>query len=1622
MSAGKPLRIRLTDEEKLQFKRVIPISELEVRMLSHGQHDLRQDMFMVIKKGLERFPDVSIEHQEYTNTTYDVYENVSTDRLNPRLEKSKTSSYRLTQMVGKSDSWIKKTKISPPTFFKSFSCFDIKCAEAAETTILSSDVDRSRQSSERFIVRDKMTVRSNGVEYTFDVSVVKLNPRQPSSGFTYEIEMELPLSERLEKMTLADYAMSGISILLDILFEEYQFPSSYFIPERALIKRYTDRINQFTPFVKKPQRMFKPPGEFDINVRNDPINLKVDNISQLDGFAMTNKLDGERRLMAFFESQEQIVQPLVQQGSELMVLNPSGYNPSKWDSVYCIPTKDRFNAFLFDTEYYQGKFHVFDVIQYGVEKAQIEEDIPHQERIAQLDDEILKNTFSHYQITIKQFYYGTLSENLEQFIRANPAETFFRHNDGLIFTQKEASYRFAQHYKYKFPSKMSIDFKLEATRPNKLNQMVYNLKVTQMIRGDPGSAPRNEQVWFERQVLTTFSDYTRQSVIMECVFQPTERRWVALRERADKEYPNGIRTANSVWEDIKNPIPFSTLLNVVPLSAEKTSYVQRIQELDDQFLSQHFMEKKRYLAYSFDMFPDRTVDEIPAIFGIYDPGYKAEIGRILIHSYMAGNVDKDILRAICRMTTKYRVYGNDAEASYLETTVMPYLTTPIIFDVRTFQDIELCRLGNRQADVLLHFLERILVKDSPYVLSQFNEAISRNPVYSEYTTVDLPIREQRPMEVSASQSTLPWMVEGVSQAFRKWISPKDRIVDATAHIGVDSILLANLFPTAKIDAFEIDPVVAEALARNIQKANKAIRIHNNDSAYCVYEKWTFHQYDVIYIDAPRSGKPSVGSDKIELYLQPELGYANKNEDRNIRNVARYIIQNQIAYKVIIKVPATYNVKELQAWFTLDIVEISQNGATEYLMIQLTPLAVRQVASSSPVTVWSIPYVDDYKRLFNATSSQKHLFVRYPTNLILGQTASLFYQYLLQPFTASPLRLMEQVQLEQSAAMMGYKKMNSIERANVGYIHFTKSDASLPIQSQAVVEPMLCSAGYEEEELSSSQAFAPVAAKAAAPAFQPKPPAARPVTALVKAIASAVYPAVQDEDQMKNMKKYHNEEKRKLIDNYCKEKRVLDLGAGYGGDLHKYSNANVTSLVLVEPNKNNIESVSNPEGLLSRRKYMLIKDRSSVIHTVGQDTDTILSHEIVPHGRVNVVASFFSMTFLFESRETLRGFLTTVQASLLEGGYFIGTMMSGEKTMAALRDLPTGSSKRYGPAQIVKQYSDDTPIDVGMKLWINIEKSIVINQDEYLSFFSILREEAARMDLVVQHVFDFNPDSYHAPIEETEKEFSRLNIGFVFRKMPKSISSPLDMLVKDIHRECINLYGEDQIMIRTGVEGDGSCLYHAYLYNLTQDYRKADPRKRTQMVSKLRSDLSSWATNDIIQRILVSDLFISFNGRMNGSTPYWPKEDDRYKAWFTLFPEDFPISQYPNWYNIIVQAREEPNMRELLVKIEAEILVWCDHLRSEIKNVKAWADNRHIMLMMEYTNVNIYIISSTNRRPITLLLNSYKVNRIQSTVLLAMNNLHYEPMAFMVKNVAKRVMKPFDTNLIYLHHTLMKQNR
>ena len=249
-----------------------------------------------------------------------------------------------------------------------------------------------------------------------------------------------------------------------------------------------------------------------------------------------------------------------------------------------------------------------------------------------------------------------------------------------------------------------------------------------------------------------------------------------------------------------------------------------------------------------------------------------------------------------------------------------------------------------------------------------------------------------------------------------------------------------------------------------------------------------------------------------------------------------------------------------------------------------------------------------------------------------------------------------------------------------------------------------------------------------------------------------------------------------------------------------------------------------------------------------------------------------------------------------------------------------------------------------------------------------------------------------------------------------------MLKPDQHRECINLYGENQNMIRSGVNGDGSCLYHSYLYNISPEYR-SNKDSRNETVTRLRADLSRWSTDERMLQILSAEMFQEFNNRMNSDNPYFNKADPSYNLWFKLFPADFKIENYSTWYETILTAKErnEP-VDNLLFTMNMLVKEWCAMLRRDIINVESWADNRHIMLLMAYTDVNIYIISSVSRCPTVLLFNSYKVSRKQSMIILSMNDFHYEPMAFMMKGVAKRIMKPFDTNLIYLHHALMKLNQ
>ena len=88
--------------------------------------------------------------------------------------------------------------------------------------------------------------------------------------------------------------------------------------------------------------------------------------------------------------------------------------------------------------------------------------------------------------------------------------------------------------------------------------------------------------------------------------------------------------------------------------------------------------------------------------------------------------------------------------------------------------------------------------------------------------------------------------------------------------------------------------------------------------------------------------------------------------------------------------------------------------------------------------------------------------------------------------------------------------------------------------------------------------------------------------------------------LEEYREYQNNIKRSLIEKYCKDKAVLDLGSGRGGDLGKYDASKVSHLWCIEPNVKNYTELLRR---LSERKGM--KRKTTLIKTVAQDTEKIV---------------------------------------------------------------------------------------------------------------------------------------------------------------------------------------------------------------------------------------------------------------------------------------------------------------------------------------------------------------------------------------------------------------------------------
>ena len=167
---------------------------------------------------------------------------------------------------------------------------------------------------------------------------------------------------------------------------------------------------------------------------------------------------------------------------------------------------------------------------------------------------------------------------------------------------------------------------------------------------------------------------------------------------------------------------------------------------------------------------------------------------------------------------------------------------------------------------------------------------------------------------SRFSSLRPRDLAQVAASYRKRIpEPVTRIIDVTAHIGVDTLFFAYLYQTATVDAVEINPDTWLLLANNILKINEIIgpdhatvNIWLQDGVDYLQHTASFgEKASVVYFDPPWGGTDYKTKARIELTLG----------DKPIGIAVGYTLK-YIATTVIVKAPNNMDFNE----FELDILK------------------------------------------------------------------------------------------------------------------------------------------------------------------------------------------------------------------------------------------------------------------------------------------------------------------------------------------------------------------------------------------------------------------------------------------------------------------------------------------------------------------------------------------------------------------------------------------------------------------------------------------------------------------------------------------------------------------------------
>lgn len=227
------------------------------------------------------------------------------------------------------------------------------------------------------------------------------------------------------------------------------------------------------------------------------------------------------------------------------------------------------------------------------------------------------------------------------------------------------------------------------------------------------------------------------------------------------------------------------------------------------------------------------------------------------------------------------------------------------------------------------------------------------------------------------------------------------------------------------------------------------------------------------------------------------------------------------------------------------------------------------------------------------------------------------------------------------------------------------------------------------------------------------------------------------------RKFHNVIKNYFIQKYTSKSTVLDIGVGAGGNIQKYSKANVKKLIGI-----NIVPV---EYKYNKRKMQFFHVKNSNFYNVANVLKTSNTKLF------DNVTCFFAVHYFFKNDQYLENFYQNVEKSLKPGGKFICAFMNNE----AVLNLLKGNKKYESNIFSINHQTNHINVDLKGSKYFKTSSS-----KEYLVDTSKLMKTFKNYSVIENAMFSTFCDRF--PVEckmmnNEEKKFSFLNQILVMKK-------------------------------------------------------------------------------------------------------------------------------------------------------------------------------------------------------------------------------------------------------------------